>query len=155
MKRKPLDRITTAIIRIFIATIFVIFAQFLFYLLVSCGPTVRTEWSDVLEEPATVSGRRYHGMETGTEIDTLALAFDGAIRMVPVIRPERFEVSFSCAHGGFTVERREEYETLAIDDQVVIEYREKYKITMDDEGKYPVSTEVVAYDYIRARPSGE
>ena len=119
-------------------------------LLSSCGPSKTKRWSGVLKESATVVGRRWHSASSSESLDEWAFILDGRVRSVVHTVPERYEVSFSCQHGGFTVDRRELYDSLEEGQEVIVEYRELAEVTFHEDGTQ--SVEVVDLDFLRAVP---
>lgn len=98
----------------------------------------KTEYSDVMTEKGTVFDTTYipkgHGKDTAIGFSHSANGGNGGITITPVdIKiPERFAVVFKCQHGKFVIDGKKAkdlYSRLDPGDEVVIKYREVYKVT--------------------------
>jgi hypothetical protein len=135
-------------------------ASFLFLavlLIASCKRTT-TEYSDPLEEPATVVDLIFTPSSHSTSVDP-TINFDGSMGMAVSSHsvPERWGVVFQCQHGKFIVMGKKEkhkvlWELFFPGENVMVSYREVYRVTRED-GEV-VSRERIDYDFLSASSDG-
>ena len=137
----------------------ILFLTLIFFIIAGCKD-IRTEYSDVLHERATVVTLIYSPSEHKTELTNTAFSIDDDnvigtdydgnagikisdnYQITSTTIPEKYGVVFQCQHGTFTVEgSAQKYKVLHdklredIKDTVEILYKEKYSVTYEDNNK--------------------
>ena len=117
----------------------------------------KTEYSEVLTEPATVIDLVYTPSRHGSGVGpTFGITGEGdisvGIAITSVNIPERYAVVFRCKHGKFIIQSakaKELWQRLKLNQEVTVSYKEVYRTVYDD--KKVVSRVLVKYDFLDAR----
>lgn len=106
---------------------------------ISCG---RKEYSEELTEPAVVDQTIHipstHGSGIGVD-----MTGKGGVSIVSVDTSPDWVVVFRCQHGKFIIHSKEEWQRRVQGENVVIRYREVYRLKKD--GRH-----LIDYDFLRA-----